>query len=150
MAIFSGWPAQARVMSRTWSRLLLLTLVLVPPGYVAATALKPMLFNNGKQLLIKTSSQEGEFNYKRASDCREDERCPRKLFTLLLQNYFEVIYYRKKKKKHTKKESLFSGLRNAEHQCKGKTSTETENLYSSFLPPPSHPSSWSLSLNMFH
>ena len=107
MAIFSGWPAQARVMSRTWSRLLLLTLVLVPPGYVAATALKPMLFNNGKQLLIKTSSQEGEFNYKRASDCREDERCPRKLFTLLLQNYFEVIYYRKKKKTHQKRKSIF-------------------------------------------
>ena len=110
MAIFSGWPAQARVMSRTWSRLLLLTLVLIPPGYVAATALKPMLFNNGKQLLIKTSSQEGEFNYKRASDCREDERCPRKLFMLLLQNYFEVIYYRKKKKKkkpHQKRKSIF-------------------------------------------
>ena len=107
MAILSGWPAQARVMPRTWSRLLLLTLALVPPGYVAATALKPTLFNYGKQLLIKTSSQEGEFNYKRASNCREDERYPRKLFTLLLQNYFEVVYYRKKKKTHQRRKSIF-------------------------------------------
>ena len=73
---------------------------------------------------------------------------------LLLQNYFEVVYYRKTKqqqpKKKNQKENLFSGLRNAEHQYKGKISIKQEIsiALSSLLPPATpHPG---LSLNMFH
>ena len=53
-------------------------------------------------------------------------------------------------KKKNQKENLFSGLRNAEHQYKGKISIKQEIsiALSSLLPPATpHPG---LSLNMFH
>ena len=54
--------------------------------------------------------------------------------------------------KEKKKENLFSGLRNAEHQYKGKISTKQEIsiALSSPLPPTTAPPHPGLSLNMFH